>query len=95
MDAEKLALASIASVELKLGVLHLHPTKRVGDMHFASVEKTVAAIHVTVQRLTRLLVGSPTVNVERIVPVKHAPVPEPKCSQQVVFHSQNLGFHDH
>jgi len=52
----------------------------VGDMHIASVENTAAAIHVTVQRLTRLLVGSPSVNVERIAPVKHAPVAEPECS---------------
>jgi hypothetical protein len=45
-------------------------------MHIASVENTAAAIHVTVQRLTRLLVGSSSVNVERIAPVKHAPVAE-------------------
>lgn len=93
MGAEKLALASTASVGL--GVQQLRLTKQVEDMHIVSVENIVAAIHATAQKLTRLLVGSPTVNVERIVPVKHAPVPELKCSQYVVCHIQVLGFHDY
>jgi len=70
--------------------LRLHPTKQVGDMHIASVENTAAAIRVTVQRLTRLLVGSPSVNVERIVPAKHAPVAEPEYSLVGCFSQPEL-----
>jgi len=62
----------------------------VGDMHIASVENTAAAIHVTVQRLTRLLVGSPSVNVERIAPVKHAPVAELEYSLVGCFSQPEL-----
>lgn len=79
MGAEKLALASTANVGL--GVLQLRLTKQVEETHIASVEKIVAAILATVQKVTRLLVESHTVNVGRIVLAKHAPVPGPKCSQ--------------